>query len=134
MANHYRGFLLKFGAATLPKGILTEYISTPNRRSEADATIDQTGGLVRSTFSHYRTTIKFSTKILDLDKKIRLQSIINQAITDSRQRKGEVTYWNDEINEYRTSNFYIPDIEFSVMDFDGNTIMYNPITVELIEY
>ena len=50
------------------------------------------------------------------------------------QRKVSVTYWNDETNTYKTGYFYIPDIEYQAMDADADTIRYNPITVELIEY
>ena len=50
------------------------------------------------------------------------------------QRKCYVTYWNDETNSYDSGYFYIPDIEFSVMDASKTDIRYNPISIELIEY
>ena len=50
------------------------------------------------------------------------------------QRKCRVTYWNDETNSYYTSYFYIPDIEYTVMNTEKSDITYQPITVELIEY
>jgi len=93
--------------------------------------------LQRQTLPNYKTSISFSTHILYLDEKINFQSIITTAISatgNAVQRKCSVTYWNDETNSYASGYFYIPDIEFSVMDADGSNIYYNPITVELIEY
>lgn len=39
--------------------------------------------------------------------------------------------WNEQLLHLL---FYIPDIEYTVMDAEKNDITYQPITVELIEY
>ena len=134
MANNYKGYLIKFGSTIMPNGYFSEYSSTPNQRMESDAQRDQLGDLHRTTLPHSKTSISFSTHILSLDEKINFQNIINNAMTNSLQRRVPVTYWNDETNNYYTGVFYIPDIEYQVMDANSTTIMYNPITVELIEY
>lgn len=132
--SNYQGYLLKFGNTIMPNKYFLEYSSTPNQRMESDAQRDQFGDLHRATLPHHKSSITFSTHILPLDEKIRFQNIINNAITNSLQRRVSVTYWNDETNSYRTGSFYIPDIEFQVIDADATNIEYNPITVELIEY
>ncbi|MCH5298007.1 MAG: hypothetical protein J1E85_10120 [Ruminococcus sp.] len=132
--SNYNGYLLKFGDTIMPNKYFLEYSSTPNQRMESDAQTDQLGALHRTTLPHHRTSIKFSTHILSLDEKIKFQNIINNAITNSLQRKVSVTYWNDETNSYKSGSFYIPDIEFQVIDANATNIEYNPITVELIEY
>ncbi len=132
--SNYQGYLLKFGNTIMPNPYFSEYSSTPNQRMESDAQRDQFGDLHRTTLAHNKTLIKFSTHILNLEEKISFQNIINNAITNSLQRRVSVTYWNDETNSYSTGSFYIPDIEFQIMDADSSTVMYNPITVELIEY
>ncbi len=132
--NNYNGYLLKFGSQILPNSFLLEYKSTPNRRSEASAETDQNGALIRETLTHTRSTLSFSTHILKLDQKIQFQSIINSSIINALQRKATVEYWNDETNSYSSGYFYIPDIEYSVKDADNTDILYNPISVELIEY
>lgn len=134
MANNYQGYLIKFGGIVLPFNYITEYSSTPNQRGESSAERDQNYDLHRTTCPHTKSIITFTTHILSLDEKIALQGIINSAITNPLQRKATVTYWNDENNNYSTSEFYIPDVEYQVMDADKNTILYNPITFELIEY
>lgn len=132
--SNYQGYLLKFGNNIMPNKYFLEYSSTPNQRMESDAQRDQLGDLHRTTLPHHKSSITFSTHILPLDEKIRFQNIINNAITNSLQRRVSVTYWNDETNSYKTGSFYIPDIEFQVIDADATNIEYNPITVELIEY
>lgn len=132
--SNYKGYLLKFGNTIMPNNYFSEYSSTPNQRMESDSQRDQLGDLHRATLPHCKTSISFSTHILSLDEKINFQNIINSAMTNSLQRRVSVTYWNDETNTYCSGSFYIPDIEFQAMDANSTTIMYNPITVELIEY
>lgn len=118
----------------MPNGYFLEYSSTPNRISEEDAGTDQTGGLWRSPLPHKRSGIRFTTHIMQLEDKIVFQGIINRSIVNSAERKAYIEYWNDETNGYSTGYFYIPDIEYPVMDADSDTIYYNPISVELVEY
>nr|DAX10516.1 MAG TPA: hypothetical protein [Bacteriophage sp.] len=131
---NYKGFLLKFGNTEFPNNYFAEYSSTPDQRMDTDAERDDNGNLQRTTLPTGKTSITFSTHILHLDEKINMQNIINSAIVNTAQRKCYVTYWNDETNSYDSGYFYIPDIEFSVMDADKTDIRYNPISIELIEY
>lgn len=132
--SNYKGFLLKFGNTKFPNGYFAEYSSTPDQRIDTDAERDDNGNLQRTTLPTGKTSITFSTHILHLDEKINMQNIINSAIVNTAQRKCYVTYWNDETNSYDSGYFYIPDIEFSIMDADKTDIRYNPISIELIEY
>lgn len=134
MANKYAGYLLKFGNNILPNHYISEYSSTPNQRQESSAERDQNGTLVRSTLPNFKSDITFSTHILRLDEKINFQNIINSSIINGVQRKCYVTYWNDETNSYSSGYFYIPDTQYSIMDADNSDVMYNPISLELIEY
>ena len=109
-----------------------EYTSTPNQRQENGAELDQNGNLYRDTMPHTRTSIKFTTQILTLDQKIQFQNILGYQ--GDLQRKVQVTFWNDETNNYSTQYFYLPDISFTVRDASATDLLYDPITVELIEY
>lgn len=132
--SNYNGYLLKFGNNIMSNKYITAFSSTPNQRLETSAERDQNGTLQRATLPNYKTKILFSTHILHLDEKIDFQSIINLSMANKLQRKCRVTYWNDETNSYYTSYFYIPDIEYTVMNAEKSDITYQPITVELIEY
>ena len=132
MANNYEGWILKINGNVIPGNYFTDYSSTPSQRQESDAQVDQTGVLHRATMPHTRSSIRFTTHILTLDEKIDLQNRMGYAA--SHQRTVYVEYWNDETNSYYSGTFYLPDVEFSVMDFNADTILYNPISFELIEY
>ena len=132
--SNYAGWLLKFGNTVMPNHYFLEYSSTPSRISDDDAGTDQTGRLWRSPLSHKRSTVKFTTHQMELDDKLQFQAIIQNNITNAAEDKATVTYWNDKTNAYHTTEVYIPDIEYSVMDADARTIYYNPISVELVEY
>ena len=134
MANNYRGFLLKFGSTVFPNSYFLEYSSTPDQRMDSESERDNTGYLHRAVLPNGKTSITFSTHILSLDQKINMQHIISQGVTNFTQRRCTVTFWDDETNSYRTSDFYMPDIKYQVMDATDTDILYNPITVELIEY
>ena len=134
MANNYQGYILKFGNTVFPNHFFLQYSSTPSQRMDVDAERDNLGWLHRSTLPNGKTSIAFDTHIMELDEKIAVQNIIRQAIEIPAERKGKVTYWNDEINDYVTGDFYIPDVQYTIMDADQRTIRYAPITVELVEY
>ena len=134
MANNYKGYLLKFGENVLPNNYFVEYSSTPNQRLDSDAERDNSGNLHRTTLPNGKTSILFSTHILHLEDKINLQKIINYSIVNDAQRKCFVEYWDDEENNYNSGYFYIPDIEYNIMDASNTDIIYSPISIELIEY
>ena len=130
---------MQFGSHILPMKYIAKggYNSTPNQRQEAKAWQDLKGHLHRDTAPHYRTKIEFKTVDgLTLSEKQEIQGIMNSAITDKRQRKGTVTYWNEEDNEYKQATVYIPDITFEVDEIDElrKNIYYNSIRISLIEY
>ena len=132
--NNYKGYLLKFGDCVFPNSLFIEFSSTPDQRLDSDAERDNSGTLQRNTLPNGKTSLTFSTHIMHLDEKIEFQNIIARGITNEVQRKCFVEYWNDEINDYDTGYFYIPDITYTIMDATPTDILYNPISVELIEY
>lgn len=135
--NNYKGYLMRFNGTVFPNSYLTEYSSTPNQRLDVGSERDNTGMLHRDTLPEGKTSITFSTHILSLDDKIKMQNIIFDAINANgipEQRKCFVEYWNDETNDYASGWFYIPDIQYTVMDADSDDIRYSPISIELIEY
>lgn len=132
--SSYSGYLLKFGSNILPNNYILSYSATPLQRTESSAYRDANNNLHRTTLPNHKSKIELSTHIMTLDEKITFQSYINLAMVNTAQRKVTVTYWNDETNSYSTGSFYIPDITYTVRDADTNTIMYDPITVTLVEY
>lgn len=140
MSNNFNGWLIKFGSKTMPNRflVLEGWESTPNQRTEVDAYRDGNNLLHRETSVNFKTKIVLSVRSLTLDEKIQFQSIINSGMVDVTQRKVDVTYWNDETNQYETSQtgFYIPDIKWKIQRIDEKEqqIYYKDFTLTLIEY
>ncbi len=128
MATNYQGYLMKVSGAVVSKRFFQSYKSTPNRQSDLNPWTDQTGLTHRNVLPHTRSTITFTTPPLYLEDKIELQALLpNRTLAN-------IEYWNDETNVYTTGDFYIPDVEFDVLMPYENTVLYRPITFELIEY
>lgn len=134
--GNFSGYLLKCNNNTDNSWLLaSSYKSTPNQREEIKAIRDEnTRDLTRVTAQGTKTVIEFQTLPVDLAGKKKIQKFFNDAMTDKLQRKVTVTYWNDEDNDYKTSSFYLPDIEFNIDYIDETNIYYSPLTFKLIEY
>lgn len=112
------------------------YDSTPNQREEIKAYRDEnTRNLTRVTAAGQKTKINFTTVPgLHLkDKKI-IQKWFTDAESNHRQRKINITYWNDESNSYKTGDFYRPDITFTIRKVLSNDLIYNELSITLVEY
>lgn len=132
----FEGYLIAFGGYILPHKYiqLSSYDTTPNQRTELSAVRDNNNYLCRVTSPNHKTTIKFTTVPVNLAEKTEIQVIMSYGLVNSTERKYNVTYWNDETNSYRTSEFYMPDVNYQIRKIDGSNIEYNPISFELIEY
>ena len=137
-ASNFKGWLLKFGDQVFPHEYIKKggWKSTPNQRLENDPWSDTKGYLHRDVLEHNRTKIEFATvDDLTLEEKIECQNVMNSSITDELERKGNVTYWNDETNTYENAEMYIPDIDFTINEIDKkrNMLFYESIRIALIE-
>lgn len=134
----FDGYLLKLSGDTLPlKYIYKEsYKVTPNRRQDLDPKRDETGKLHRNTLSHTASTIEFTTKPMWNNEMAALMSFIRSRYTNTSEKKVSVKYYCPDTNSYKTGNFYVPDLEFSMnyVDSKKNMILYNSMTIEFIEY
>ncbi len=135
----FDGWLIKFGTREFPLEHIAEegYDCTPNQRQESNAWQDTAGNLHRDTASHYRTKIEITTMDeLTLEELQEIQSVMNSSILDKRERKGKVTYWNNEENAYKEGIFYIPDIQFKIKRVDKvkKKLYHSSLRIALIEY
>lgn len=133
--SNYKGYLLKFGGTIVPNKYFLEYNSTPNQQMDSENTQrNNLGDLKRNVLKHTKSGVVFSTHKLNLEDKINFQNILANGLVNAQERKYQVTFWNDAINDYTTGYFYIPNVTYTIDDADRSTIWYQPITVELIEY
>ena len=115
---------------------LDTWDSTPNQREEIKAyRDDNTRNLTRITAQGKKSKFTFKTrKYLHLAEKKEIQEFFTDSETDRNQRKIQLTYWNDEANEYRTGYFYRPNMTFKIYKITDDDIIYNEMSFELIEY
>lgn len=124
---------------TFPHDLIEKntYKSTPLQRTEIKAYRDSNNLLHRVTSPNYKTKIEFQTPSgLDLSQMSRIRRCLNLAMDNSQQRRLTVRYWDDELLDYRTSDFYIPDLTYEIIKIDtkNSTIKYAPLKLTFIEY
>lgn len=135
----FLGYLLKnniTGSTDNSFIALESYNSTPNQREELVAYRDEnTRDLTRVTADGMKTAINFSSIAgMDLLQKMAMQEFFNSAMVDEKQRKVDLTYWNDEENTYKRGYFYLPDISFTIIEITSDNIYYDAIDIGLVEY
>lgn len=136
--SNYNGYLLKFGNTIFPNEYLAQgHESTPFRRTDAEAYRDANHDLHRVTINNHKSTFELTTiSGLTLEQKIEIDNIMLQGLQNSIERKFRVTYWNNDIgvNDYVTADFYIPDPTFTIQKITNETIIYDTLTYEFIQY
>lgn len=134
----FQGWLLKFGNEILPNEFISydDYTSTPNQRTEVEAYRDLNNLLHRDTSPNFKTKIEFNTRPLWLSEKVRMQKIFSSGLVNKGERKYSITVWDDEENTYKTGLFYMPDVDYKIIDVDEetNNILYNKCRFAIIEY
>lgn len=132
----FNGYLLKHGNESFPCQYINSrtWKSTPSKRTDSGSYYDSLGRLHRGITPHDRTEITFTTHIVDLAGKQAIQNFFSGATINARERKCRLTYWNDEDNAYKTGDFYIPDITFTVRSVTSDNIFYDELEIRLIEY
>ena len=113
--------------------------STPNQRIELDAYRDANVLLHRETASNFKTKLKLNIREMTLEERIAFNNVIGLAtlsVTDKKQRRVMVTYWNDETLEYATGIFYMPDTTYVIhnLNEENKDLEYNPFSITLVEY
>ena len=141
MAGNFKGWLIKFGNVQLPNSFLLAggWESTPNQRVEIDAWRDANVLLHRTTSENYKTKLKLSFREMTLTERIALENVIGLASLPSeskKQRRVNLTYWNDETLDYASGIFYIPNPTYAIytVDEEDKDLEYEPFKLTLIEY
>lgn len=126
--TNYKGYLLKVNGNVISHKYFHTYKTTPNRLTDKNPWTDGNGVTHRNVLPHKRSVLELTTPPLFLEDKIKLQNLLPD------RTKLQIEYWNDEINDYATGEFYIPDVQYEVLMPYDDTVAYRPITFEIIEY
>ena len=132
----FNGSLLTFGGTNVPLKYIKadSYKVVPNRRQDLDPYRDANGNLHRNTLSHTATTISFQTIPMWNSDFATFMSLLRNRYSDSQEKKVSVTYYCPDLDSYKTGDFYVPDVEYQINMVLGTRILYDPVTIELIEY
>lgn len=134
----FNGSLLKFGNDDFPLNYVFKesYIVTPNRRQDLDSTRNANGILQRNVLSHTASTIDLTVRNLNNKELASLMSFIRSHYLNEQEKKLSITYYCPDLDDYKTGEFYVPDIEFTIrmIDTTNNAIEYSQFTLEFIEY
>ena len=133
----FEGWLVKFGGVKLPNNYLNKYKDKPNMRTEIDAFRDgKTITLHRTTSPYYKSQITLPIRSLYYGEKVLLKALIDAAMLNKTERKVHVAYWNSEDMGYSEGDFYIADIEYTVINVNEKKLnmRYEAFDIVLTEY
>lgn len=133
----FQGWLIKFGDTVLPNSYIEKYDETPNQRLELDSYRDSgTVTLRRTTSPYFKSKMEIPIRKLYYGEKIVLKAIVDSAIINPVERKARITYWNSEIMDYASGEFYMPDIKYTISHVSQRRLnmVYEPFSITLIEY
>lgn len=138
--SNFKGYLLR--AVRTDTIFPNDYIlysswkSTPNQREEIKAyRDDNTRELYRVTAEGQKSVFQFDTiDGLSLQDKINIQNFFTSAEINTKERKVQLEFWNEENNQYSIGYFYRPNMEFTIQDISEDDITYSSLTFEFVEY
>lgn len=138
--DNFKGILLYRTADNKP--FPQQYIemgswsSNPDQREEIRAyRDDNTRALTRITAQGRKSIFSFATRNnLHLKDKIAIQKWFTEKEVNSTERKIQLTFWNEETNNYDTGYFYRPNMEFKIKSIIGNDIIYDSMQFDFVEY
>lgn len=132
----FEGYLIRIGGVDTFFNQFIEASSYKVTRKilDVDSYRDANGTLHRNTLEHNSYVIEFQLQPMNnLEFEAFFQPIRN-SFSVAAERKVSVTFWCPELNEYRTQDFYIPDIDFVINNLEYVIINYDNITIKFIGY
>lgn len=112
------------------------YKVTPDQNQDLNSTVDTTGNLHRYPLDHTRSKVEFNMPVMTSDEMNTLISTISSYWNKPTERKVSMRYFDPLTNGYKTGSFYIPDIDFVMMNVDdvNGIIKYQETRIAFIEY
>ena len=112
------------------------YKVTPDQNQDLNSTVDITGNLHRYPLDHTRSKVEFNMPVMTSDEMNTLISTISSYWNKPTERKVSMRYFDPLTNGYKTGSFYIPDIDFVMMNVDesAGVIKYQETRIAFIEY
>lgn len=135
----FDGRLLQLGNDVFPlKFVFKEsYTVTPKRVQDLDPYTTEAGVLIRNPVDHEPSTISFQTRPMNNLMMNEMMTFIKSHYINEKQRDVSATYYSPESDDYRQGTFYFnANLEYNInlVDLENNTILYNSMQIDFIEY
>ena len=137
----FNGYLIMLGGShgtVLPLKYMRyeTYKITPNQRMDYNSTRDSSGVLHRTALAHTASKIEFNTPRMSNKEVDSMMTLIRSKWSSSTERRLTLYYYDPETNGYKSGEFYMPDIDFTISNVDTarGRIMYAETRIAFIEY
>ena len=112
------------------------YKVTPDQNQDLDSTVDTTGRLHRYPLGHTRSKVEFNTPYITNADMNAIITLLSSRWNSPNERKVGIRYYDPLTDAYKTGDFYIPDIDFTIrnIDEDHGLINYEETRFAFIEY
>lgn len=135
----FNGTLMTFGVDEFPLQYIVEksYHIVAKRVQDLDPYTNESGYTIRNPVEHEPTTIECETRPLNNRELNALCTFIRSHWDNPKNRNVRITYYIPLFDTYDTGTFYCDvnfDTTISRIDKKTNTIKYEPITLNFIEY
>jgi len=131
----FSGYLIKVDNYTVPLSFMKyESYQIGYHSQDLDSYRDANGVLHRNALAHRVGKIEFNVPMMTMDKFQNVWSKVRAKYLNTTEKCANVTYYIPETDSYETQKMYVPDIEFSIRNIDGNTINLNETRIAFIGY
>lgn len=132
----YSGYLFKIGNYTFPLSLIkADSYQAYKSVTDMDSYVDADGVLHRNALSHFGWKCEFETVPMMSNTQLSaLFSNIYAQFTNSTERKAICTIYIPEIDDYVSTDMYMPDIKPQMYYADGNKIQYDAVRFAFISY
>ena len=101
---------------------------------DIDSYRDANGVLHRNAMEHLSYTIEFEIKPLDNKRMQEFLSAIRSKFIIPLERKVNIEFYLPEDDEYKSSDFYMPDPELNIERIESGKVYYKKTTIKFIGY
>lgn len=101
---------------------------------DKDSKRNGNGGLIRTVLPHKVAHCSVQIRSLPNAGVGDIMGNLQSRYTKELEKKVQAEIWVPEINDYVETEFYVPDIEFTIKKIENGKVFYEPFTLEFIGY
>lgn len=133
----FSGYLISIGSNPekfFEKFIVCQSYKVSKKIIDLNSYRDGNGELKRNALDHVSYTITFDVKPMNNTRMQTFLDGIRSNFSIPKERKVSVTFYNPESDSYVTSDFYMPDPEFTIEKIENGQVYFKTTTIKFIGY